>query len=180
LFVVGCPLHWKHLQRTADNGQLTSMHTIRLRGPWEVEVIARFVPQSDGTYASTSEQLPRAGRATMPADWSEMVGADFLGRVRYRRKFNKPTGLQFGNRVWLVIEPPRSSAYIVWKGDLVGSIHPGDPPGRFDITRRLGDHNEVDVFVDHPHLDHMQSTVGDPTHLPPGGLVGEVRLEIED
>jgi hypothetical protein len=156
------------------------MHTIRLRGPWEVEAIARFVPQPDGSYTPTTEALPPPARATMPADWSESVGRDFLGRVRYRRKFNKPTGLRSGIRVWLVVEPPRSSACVVCKGDLVGFVRPGDSPGRFDITDRLGDHNEVDVLVDHPDLDFMRSTVGDPAHLPTGGLVGEVRLEIED
>jgi hypothetical protein len=32
----------------------------------------------------------------------------------------------------------------------------------------------------HPEKYAMRSMVGDPTLLPPGGLVGEVRLEIEE
>jgi hypothetical protein len=68
----------------------------------------------------------------------------------------------------------------VWKQDLVGFVRPGDVAGRFDITARLEDHNALDIYVDHPALDFMRSTVGNPLELPPGGLIGEVRLEIED
>ena len=156
------------------------MHTIRLRGPWSVEPIMRFVLQPDGAYRPTEDDLPPAARATMPADWSALFGADFLGRVRYRRTFNKPTGLDAGERVWLVIEPAQSEAWATWKGELLGFVYPGDPAGRFDLTERLEDHNTLEVYVDHPALNHMRSKVGDPMKLAPGGLVGEVRLEIEE
>ena len=156
------------------------MHTIRLRGPWSVEPLKRFVLQPDGRYKSVDDALPAAGRVTMPADWSGLLGADFLGRVCYRRTFQKPTGLDSGERVWLVVEAARSEAWILWKGDLVGFVNPGETAGRFDITDRLEDHNAVEIIVDHPALDCMRCTVGDPLELPPGGLVGEVRLEIED
>lgn len=156
------------------------MHIIRLRGPWNVEPVARFVPQADGTYKPVKEELPPIARVTMPADWSATCGADFLGRVSYRRIFQKPTGLDDGERVFLVVEPPQSSACITLKKKLVGFVYSGEPAGRFDITDRLEDHNQLEIFVDHPDLDEMRSTVGDPTLLPCGGLVGEVRLEIED
>jgi hypothetical protein len=140
----------------------------------------RFVLQSDGTYEPVGEGLPAGGRMTMPADWSSLLGADFRGRVLYRRTFQKPTGLDSGERVWLVVEPAQSEAWALWKGDLVGFIYPGEPAGRFDITERLEDHNTLEICVDHPALDFMRSKVGDPLQLPPGGLVGEVRLEIEE
>ena len=156
------------------------MHTIRLRGPWQVEAVARFVLQDDGTYLSVTDDLPAGARVTMPADWSATLGRDFYGRVRYVRTFNKPTGLESGERVFLVVEPPRSEACITLKKELVGFVYSGQPAGRFDVTDRLEDHNEVEILVDHPSLDSMRSTLGDPTTLPPGGLAGEVRLEIED
>lgn len=156
------------------------MHTIRLRGPWTIEPLKRFVLQPDGCYKPVGDGLPAGGRMTMPADWSGLLGADFLGRVSYRRTFQRPTGLESGERVWLVVEAARSHACIVWKGELVGFVDPGDVAGRFDITERLEDHNTLEIYVDHPALDFMRSTVGDPLQLPTGGLVGEVRLEIEE
>jgi hypothetical protein len=156
------------------------MHTIRLRGPWQLEPIARFVLQADGTYLPVKEDLPPPARATMPADWSMPFGADFLGRVRYHRVFQKPTGLDDGQRVFLVVEKPRSSACITLFDKLVGFVNPGEVARRFDITERLEDHNRLSVIVDHPDLSLMRSTIGDPMLLRPGGLIGEVRLEIEE
>ena len=156
------------------------MHTIRLRGPWQVEPVARFVFEADGTYLPDETNLPPAARVTMPADWSATCGADFIGRVRYRRVFHRPTGLDSGERVFLVVEPARSSACITLKGAVVGLVKAGEPAGRFEITERLEEDNRLEITVDHPALDYMRSTVGDPALLPPGGLVGEVRLEIED
>jgi len=115
----------------------------------------------------------------MPADWSAALGGDFFGRVGYRRMFNKPTGLDSGARVWLVVEPPRSMARVVWKQKLLGFVHAGGTTGRFDITELLEDHNQLEIIVDHPALDGLRRSSGDPTALP-GGLVGEVRLEIEE
>lgn len=156
------------------------MHTIRLRGPWNVEPLARFVLQADGTYRPERENLPPAAKMTMPADWSAALGADFLGRVRYHRVFQTPTGLENGERVFLVVEPPHSEAYIMLQGSRMGFVCLGEPAGRFDVTDRLEDHNRLEIFVNHPALNYLPSTVGDPTLLPPGGLVGEVRLEIEE
>ena len=56
----------------------------------------------------STDEFAGRGTMTMPADWCGSLGADFLGRVRYRRNFQKPTGLESGERVWLVVEPPRS------------------------------------------------------------------------
>ncbi len=112
------------------------MHTIRLRGPWQLEALARFVLQPDGCYRPETGDLPAASRQRMPADWSAVLGADFFGRVRYQRNFQKPTGLESGERVVLVVEPARSRAIVVWKKGLLGFVYPDEPAGRFDITER--------------------------------------------
>ncbi|MEX2317647.1 MAG: hypothetical protein WD669_10885 [Pirellulales bacterium] len=150
------------------------MHTIRLRGPWQLEPVARFVPRPDGTYLPVKDDLPAAARATMPADWSASFGADFLGRVRYHRVFQKPTGLEAGERVWLVVEPPTSRGTVSLGGMELGEVAHDGPPGRFEITKQLEDHNRLEVIVEHP-------TPGGACDCSrPGGLVGEVRLEIEE
>jgi beta-galactosidase len=148
-----------------------------------------LILHDDGSYRPERENLPAPARRTMPADWSDAFGHDFLGRVCYRRTFQKPTGLDTGARVWLVIEPARSDACITVKKKLVGFLEPGDSAKRFDITDRLEDHNQLEIFVDHPAnelidghpvYNALKSKVGNPELLGPGGLIGEVRLEIEE
>jgi hypothetical protein len=116
----------------------------------------------------------------MPADWSESFGHSFLGRVRYRRSFQKPTGLQYGARVWLVVEPPRSHATVTLSDEMLGELRAGDPAARYDITDSLADHNRLEIVVAHPPLDAACRAPHDFDQALPGGLVGEVRLEIEE
>jgi hypothetical protein len=156
------------------------MHTIRLRGPWQLEPIEQYVRRPDGRYERSTGGLPLSARATMPVDWSESLGPDFLGRVRYRRTFQKPTGLDRGERVWLVIEPPRSHAEVELNRKRLGEVCWGGPPARYDITDQLEDHNRLAIIVTHPALDESGSADDDSQSNLPGGLIGEVRLEIEE
>ena len=107
------------------------MHTIRLRGPWRVEPVERFVLQRGWWLTSARAlSLPAAATMTMPADWAAVRWAPiFLGRVRYRRIFQKPTGLESGERVWLVVERPRSRAVCRAKQQAIGRCIAGEPLG---------------------------------------------------
>jgi hypothetical protein len=157
------------------------MHTIRLRGPWQLEPVFRYVQRADGGFERRESGLPSATRMQMPADWSTALGADFLGRVRYVRTFNAPPGLQPEERVWLVVEPQRSLARVVMVEETLGEVRAEGPPQRFDITHRLSPHNRLEIFVDHPgQLNLNGDEVGNSGEWEPGGLVGEVRLEIEE
>src|SRR4029079_1244874 len=113
------------------------MHTIRLRGPWTVEPLKRFALQPDRSYKPVDDCWPAAARMTMPADWAAVLGSSFLGRVRYQRNFQKPTGLESGERVWLVVEGPRSCGSVELNGKRLGDVAVGEPSGRFDITALL-------------------------------------------
>jgi hypothetical protein len=115
----------------------------------------------------------------MPADWSALFGGDFLGRVRYRRMFQKPTGLESGERVFLVVEGPRSQGRVELGRNALGSVVEGAVL-RVDITEQLEDHNTLEIYVDHPAIDLIENTASESMKLAPGGLVGEVRLEIEE
>ena len=128
------------------------MHTIRLRGPWQLEPVFRYVRRADGGFERQESGLPAATRMQMPADWGAALGADFLGRVRYVRTFNAPPGLQPDERVWLVVEPQRSLARVVMVEETLGEVAAEGPPQRFDITHRLSPHNRLEIFVDHPAL----------------------------
>src|SRR6187401_1792631 len=98
------------------------MHTIRLRGPWQLQPVMRYELQADGAYVPNRENLPPEVRMTMPTDWSGVFGAGFFGRVNYRRVFHRPTGLGGGARVFLVVEEARSDACITLKRALVGFV----------------------------------------------------------
>lgn len=116
----------------------------------------------------------------MPADWSQILGGDFLGRVVYRRTFQKPTGLESGERVFLVVEPTRSWGVVELNRKRLGEVFSGPGGGRFEITEVLEDHNRLEIVVEHPALDGAGSGNDDGQTSLPGGLVGEVRLEIEE
>jgi hypothetical protein len=156
------------------------MHTIRLRGPWEIEAVAKFELQPDGSYRAVRDGLPTASRATMPADWSQTLGADFLGRVQYRRTFHMPAGLGASEQVWLVAEPLRSRGRIELNGASLGEVSPHALFGRFNITDVLQEHNRLTIEVEHPALDASGNVHEDSDAIGIGGLVGEVRLEIEE
>ena len=115
----------------------------------------------------------------MPADWCEPLGPEFLGVVRYSRKFNRPTNLS-DDRVWLVVEPPRSCGHVFVNGRELGYVRFGAPAGRFDITALLQDYNAICIEVEHPELDDAGNAPDDGSVYIPGGLIGEVRLEIEE
>ena len=154
------------------------MHTIRLRGPWQLEPVSRYVPCGDGRHERRDDDLPPATKMIMPADWSDAFGPEFCGRVRYVRVFHAPPGLVPEERVWLVVEPQRSHARVMMAEEALGTVAADGPPGRWDITHRLGETNRLEIFVDHPALDDAQLASSDPST--PGGLVGEVRLEIDE
>jgi beta-galactosidase/beta-glucuronidase len=128
----------------------------------------------------STDKLPAPARATMPADWSKTLGKNFLGRVRYCRTFQKPTGLDEGQRVWLVVEPPDSRGSVTLNDQILGVLSRGDSPARFDITGLLASHNRLEIVIEHPLLDCADAPNDDSNVHLPGGLVGEVRLEIEE
>ena len=71
-----------------------------------------------------SEDLPPAARVTMPADWSASLGRGFSwAACGIAARFNKPTGLESGERVFLVVEPPRSRGVVsLGNGKRLGCI----------------------------------------------------------
>jgi beta-galactosidase/beta-glucuronidase len=156
------------------------MHTIRLRGPWQVEAVERYVKRDGGGYDRSTDALPAEARVTMPADWGQVLGATFFGRVRYRRTFQKPTGLDSGERVWLVVEAPRTRGEVELNRKRLGETCRGESQVRFDITDLLQEHNRLEVLVEHPALDAHSAADDDGGTNLAGGLVGEVRLEIEE
>jgi len=151
------------------------MHTIRLRGPWEYLPLARFVAAGDGPLTTDTADLPPGGRIQLPGNWTSKLG-DFVGRVRFTRFFNRPTGLENGEVVWLVVEPPQTCGAISLNGRDLGTVAGGQPPARFDVSPWLLDRNKLIVEVECPKFT---TRFHEPSQSPAGGMVGEVRLEME-
>lgn len=155
-------------------------HIIRLRGPWDYEPLSRTRLLPDGTIREEGAgELPPAGRIQMPADWAETLGAEFRGRVRYTRRFGCPSGLATNDLIELVIVQVDALGAVHLNGRPLVGIPAGQLNTRVDITRRLQPRNELHVEVELPDVDPAAPTLPRPGRGDrPGGLIGEVRLEI--
>jgi hypothetical protein len=148
-------------------------HTIRLRGPWQFTVLSC----TTGRFANTLNAELSQGRVVLPADWGDTLGADFCGRVRYTRHFNRPSGLDPHERVWCVIEGIDPAGNVALNDQPLGSVRGYALPESFDITPLLQERNQLTLDVEMPPLSQTQTPRPGRGHLP-GGPVGEVRLEI--
>jgi hypothetical protein len=129
------------------------MHVIRLHGAWEYEPLAS---------EATSGENASPGRTDMPADWEQLLGRGFRGRVRCTRRFHRPTGLAPGQRVWLAVDAANIAGPMSLNGRELAA-----PPGsgerrRFEIAERLEPANVLTLDLDFP-----------------GGALRAARLEIE-
>jgi hypothetical protein len=164
-------------------------HIIRLRGPWQYQPLARFVPLPGDALQPTINKLPPGGVIALPADWGGVLGSDFQGTVRFLRRFNRPTGLDAASRVWLVIEEVDFQALVALNGREYGEVIAGSAnsvsetrecPTRFEITADLAPHNLLSITVTCPGLGPDGLPVPRPGREGlAGGLIGLVRLEIE-
>jgi hypothetical protein len=180
----------------------SNFHTIRLRGPWEYQPLARATLLADGSVSLDERDLPAGGTIALPADWGETLGNDFRGLVRFTRRFAQPTGLDAATRVWLVIEDVDWQGTVTLNGHWLGQVQLAQPfrapclpvspsllpslpsptscPARFDITSLLQPRNELTIDVLLPAAGAGTAPLARPgRETLPGGLIGLVRLEIE-
>lgn len=152
-------------------------HAIRLRGPWEFEVLENA--GADRSPAGNESAALPSGRATLPCDWSEALSARFRGKVRYRRRFNRPSGLDPHERVWLVVAGVDAFGAVALNGRELGPVRGYALPASFDVTDLIAPNNELRLDVELP-----PDVPGGAIALRPGretlagGPIGEVRLEI--
>ncbi|MFM7070978.1 MAG: glycosyl hydrolase 2 galactose-binding domain-containing protein [Planctomycetota bacterium] len=173
---------------------MSTPHRIRLRGPWECRPLAWSGSEwADSQNSSstvpavtnpptpvrtipTERPLPEAGLLTMPSDWSPIAGPDFRGRVLFTRRFGCPSGIVDDDRVELVVEAVDQRASIELNGQMLGETRWGAGPWRLEITDRLRPANELRITVDLPAEPRDRGERAGK----PGGLIGEVRLEIHE
>jgi hypothetical protein len=105
------------------------------------------------------------------APWEIEALAKPPGTVRCVRHFNKPTGLDGRQRVWLVVDGPVLPARIALNGQTVGQasgLPPSGAPTRNDITSLLAARNKIEIELVTPEG-------GDPLVS-----LGDVRMEIDE
>jgi len=169
--------------RPPKSGEVQSgedcIHIIRLHGPWEYEPLARTRSLPDGSTVTELDELPPGGRIQIPADWTDSLGSDFRGRVRYTRRFGRPTGLETVALVQLVLAQIDAFGTVELNGKPLVQIPCGKLDTRVDITHQLQPRNELRVEVELPRTEPDSPPLPRPGREDrPGGLIGEVRLEI--
>ncbi len=119
---------------------MSLIHTIRLRGPWELTPLR--------SAAATSKMLPggeplgfelQTITQQLPAAWDDVLPG-FRGTVRYSRRFGRPTNLEAHERVWLVVADVAGSPTIRLNGENVSDLS-------VDVTDRLLERNLLQIEV---------------------------------
>lgn len=141
-------------------------HAIRLRGPWQCQPLLRVGGGS----------LPPPSRVFPPCTWGTVCGSDFFGTVRFTRAFHPPSALDSHERVWLTVEGADARGEVTLNGRYLGGVDGYAVPASWDVTELLKAQNELKIDVE--CLDDA-SGMGRLGHEHrPGGITGEVRLEI--
>jgi hypothetical protein len=92
------------------------------------------------------------------------------GRICWRRRFSRPTGLDPGEAVWLCIASRGAMLSVTLNGQPLASIEPTNALGEFEITARLRPRNELAV--------EAYRSAGTGTEPMPAKHDANVRLEI--
>lgn len=124
------------------------MHRIRLRGPWDVLWLKT---------SGSEEPTPMSGALRMPVSWNAAFGRR-AGRVRLTRHFNRPTGIDDGERVWLEIAIG-VPAHVAMNGLPLGEVVAGTV--RFDVTDRLEEYGRVEIEFDRPEYSDGEQPIAE-------------------
>jgi len=113
---------------------------------------------------------PTVGRHAMHTiDLTNAWEPPAAGSRAWVRRFGRPSGVEPGGRVWLVMDvPPPAGASL--NGVALPAL-PEAAPWRFDVTPRLGQRNELVLPLDAGGSDMRRA--------PLPALRGGVRLEID-
>lgn len=107
-------------------------HRIRLRGPWEMDVVSLA-----GGLSTT--------RVSMPARWGEVGLEGHAGVVRFRRRFGMPRQLDDWERVWLTCQGLTGRARWSLNGNQIRPAVGGEGRLEAEVTSSLRDRNELAV-----------------------------------
>ncbi len=167
---------------------MSDVHAIRLRGPWQMEPLVCFAPAEASGAGQGGGELPPPGRVKLPTTCEAALPGGFCGRVRFARRFQRPTGLAY-KTVHLVVDTPWTIVRLTLNEHALEieralEIATDDRLSvRLNLTDRLADTNVLAIEVEYPadRTTAGQDTAGQASSATPKGsatLLGEVRLEI--
>jgi len=139
----------------------SSIHRIRLQGPWEWAVPT-----------PTPEQAWTWNRLRLPEEWDRLPA--ITGPVWFRRRFNAPTGLTPLDRIRVAITTAMPLSSVHLNGEILPRVpdagHVATPPvACYEMTQELANRNLLEIYfgegIDSPKLD--------------GGMGRPVVIEIE-
>lgn len=147
---------------------MNELHNIRLHGPWQANVVRTDEWDSSFDLDST----PKHKKVQVPSDWNDWLGALFCGVVRYDRSFGLPTNLSEHQEIWLVIEQVNLRAVIWLNEQRLGEHEFGSDPFRVPVRSLMQARNRLRLEIEFPSSENLGEAIV-------GGILGEVRLEIE-
>lgn len=109
---------------------MNSRHAIRLRGPWQYEVLEQVAG------GGTIENIEQSGRIKIPCQWDQPPWNEFYGRVRFLRNFNWPEPLQPHERLGLVFDVSANCSAALLNGENLVRFK-GERQVRIDVTTRV-------------------------------------------
>ncbi len=114
----------------------SSVHRIRLQGPWEWAV-----PTPVSTQAWTWN------RVRLPDEWDQLPV--MAGPVWFRRRFNAPTGITPRDRIRVALTTTQPPSQVILNGQPLSARPPevSDEPAviRYEITPALADRNLLEI-----------------------------------
>src|SRR5690606_30109633 len=92
-------------------------------------------------------------RVTMPAAWRDLP---FLGenRLMFARRFQWPTVLDPGERVFVVLTGYGGAGEVLLNGERLGCLEATATRREFDVTDRLRSTNRLEIMLDFDPRQH--------------------------
>lgn len=163
---------------------MTRLHRMNLKGPWDYEWLEGPIPvegtaslngtpcteQGADEAMSGNEFLLAHSRVRMPSSIEDAWGR-VTGRVRFRRRFQKPTNLDEHERVHIAFDGLGGRAAVSLNGEPLAELCDVASTQTIDVTDRIGPSNVLSL--------ELTRDAADPT-AEKGGLWGAVAIEIHD
>lgn len=159
---------------------MTRLHRMNLKGPWDYEwldgphTLTESSTVATGKVKDESEDendfLLAHSRVRMPSSIQDAWGS-VSGRIRFQRRFQKPTNLESHERVHIAFDGLGGTAIVTLNDEPISKLRDVESPLTIDVTDRLRPSNILAVELTWSPCESRQAR---------GGLWGPVAIEIHE